>query len=140
MRLASPDTHVDPLIDPNYFSDPYDMPTLVKGTQVALDVMNDSAFDAYRGEMVIHYDRNDPQQIEQTLREHADTEYHPCGTAKMGPDGDPMAVVDSDLRVRGIDGLRIADASIMPTVPSNNIHAPVLMIAEKCADLIKQAQ
>ncbi len=139
VRLASPDTHVAPLIDPKYFSHPYDMPTLVKGTQVALDVMSDSAFDRYRGEMIVHYERDDPQQIEDTLRAHADTEYHVCGTAKMGPDSDPMAVVDPQLRMRGIEGLRVADASIMPTVPSNNIHAPVLMIAEKCADLIKES-
>lgn len=137
VRLADPDTRTDPLIDPKYFSHPYDMATLVKGTQVALDVMNDPALDRYRGEMIIAYHRDDPQQIEETLRAHADTEYHPCGTAKMGPDSDPMAVVDPQLRVRGIAGLRIADASVMPTVPSNNIHAPVLMIAEKCADLIK---
>ncbi len=139
VRLASPDTGVDPLIDPRYFSHPYDMETLIKGTQIALDIMSDGAFDRYRGEMKIRYDRNDPQQIEETLRAHADTEYHPCGTCKMGPDGDPMAVVDPQLRVRGIEGLRIADASIMPTVPSNNIHAPVLMIGEKCADLVKQS-
>lgn len=139
MRLASRDTAVAPLIDPKYFSHPYDMPTLVKGTQVALDVMNDPVFDRHRRDMLIHYDRDDPEQIERTLREHADTEYHPCGTAKMGPSSDPLAVVDADLRVRGVDGLRIADASVMPTVPSNNIHAPVLMIAEKCADLIKSS-
>ena len=139
VRLASPDTRVAPLIDPRYFSHPYDMPTLVKGTQVALDVMNDPAFDRYRGDMIIHYDRNDPRQIEDTLRAHADTEYHVCGTAKMGPDTDSLAVVDPKLRVRGIEGLRIADASVMPTVPSNNIHAPVLMIAEKCADLVKES-
>lgn len=137
VRLASPDTHVDPLIDPRYFSHPYDMETLIKGTQVALDVMADPAFDRYRGEMIIRYDRHDPDQIESTLRAHADTEYHPCGTAKMGPDSDPMAVVDPTLRVRGVDGLRVADASIMPTVPSNNIHAPVLMIAEKAAEMIR---
>ncbi|MCV7247963.1 GMC family oxidoreductase N-terminal domain-containing protein [Mycobacterium koreense] len=139
VRLASRDTAVAPLIDPKYFSHPYDMPTLVKGTQVALDVMNDPVFDRHRRDMLIHYDRDDPEQIERTLREHADTEYHPCGTAKMGPSSDPLAVVDADLRVRGVDGLRIADASVMPTVPSNNIHAPVLMIAEKCADLIKSS-
>ncbi|HEU4363183.1 MAG TPA: GMC family oxidoreductase N-terminal domain-containing protein [Mycobacterium sp.] len=140
VRLASPDTRVAPLIDPGYFSHPDDMATLVKGTQVALDVMNDHAFDRYRGEMIIRYDRDDPHQIEETLRAHADTEYHPCGTAKMGPDSDPMAVVDPNLRVRGIEGLRIADASVMPTIPSNNIHAPVLMIAEKCADLIRSGR
>ena len=137
VRLASTDTRVAPLIDPKYFTDPYDMETLVKGTQVALDIMADPVFDPYRGDMLIHYDRDDPRQIEETLRRHADTEYHPCGTAKMGPDSDPMAVVDSQLRVRGIDGLRIADASVMPTIPSNNIHAPVIMIGEKCADLIR---
>ncbi len=139
VRLASPDTRIAPLIDPKYFSHPYDMETLIKGTQIALDVMNDSAFDRYRREMIIHYERDDPQQIEDTLRAHADTEYHPCGTCKMGPDSDPMAVVDPKLKVHGIEGLRIADASVMPTIPSNNIHAPVLMIAEKCADLIKQS-
>ena len=113
------------------------MATLIKGTQVALDIMESSAFDPYRGEMLIHYDRNDPAQIEATLRAHADTEYHPCGTAKMGPDGDPMAVVDASLRVRGVEGLRVADASVMPSITSNNIHAPVIMIGEKCADLIR---
>lgn len=139
VRLASRDTHVAPLIDPKYFSHPYDMETLVKGTQIALDIMSQPAFDRYRGEMLIPYDRNDPSQIEQTLRDHADTEYHVCGTAKMGPDSDPMAVVDPQLRVRGIAGLRIADASIIPRVPSNNINAPVIMIGERCADLIKQS-
>ena len=139
VRLASPDTRVDPIIDPRYFSHPYDMETLVKGTQVALDIMSSKAFDRYRGEMLIRYDRNDPAQIEETLRAHADTEYHVCGTAKMGPNDDPMAVVDAQLRVKGASGLRVADASVMPTVPSNNINAPVLMIGEKCADMIRQA-
>jgi choline dehydrogenase len=139
LRLASPDTRVPPLVDPRYFSHPYDMATLVKGTQIALDIMASPVFDRYRGEMLIPYDRDDPSQIEQTLREHADTEYHVCGTCKMGPDSDPTAVVDTQLRVRGIGGLRIADASVMPCVTSNNIHAPVLMIGERCADFVKKA-
>ncbi len=137
VRLASPDTRVPPLIDPRYFSHPYDMETLVKGTQIALDIMNSSPFDRYRGDMLVPYDRDDPRQIEETLRDHADTEYHVCGTCRMGPDDDPMAVVDAELRVRGIDGLRIADASVMPCVTSNNIHAAVIMIGEKCADMIR---
>jgi choline dehydrogenase len=137
VRLASSDTRVPPLIDPRYFSHPYDMETLVRGTQIALDIMNSSAFDRYRGDMLVHYDRDDPRQIEETLRDHADTEYHVCGTCKMGPDDDPMAVVDAELRVRGIDGLRVADASVMPCVTSNNIHAAVIMIGEKCADMIR---
>ena len=87
--------------------------------------------------MLFHYERDDPQQIEATLRDHADTEYHVCGTCKMGPESDPLAVVDAQLRVRGLAGLRVADASIMPQVTSNNINAPVIMIGEKCADMIR---
>ncbi len=138
VRLASPDTRVPPLIDPRYFSHPYDMETLITGTQIALDIMEDPAFDPYRGEMIINYERDDPHQIEQTLRQHADTEYHVCGTAKMGPDDDPMAVVDAQLRVRGVEGLRIVDASVMPCVTSNNTHAAVIMIGEKGADMIRR--
>jgi choline dehydrogenase len=137
VTLSSADTRVAPNIDPRYFSHPYDMPTLVKGTQIALDIMSDKAFDPYRGDMLIPYDRNDPAQIEATLRAHADTEYHVCGTCKMGPDTDPLAVVDAQLRVKGVTGLRVADASIMPQVTSNNINAPVLMIGEKCAAMIR---
>lgn len=140
VRLASPDTRDAPLIDPRYFSDPYDMATLVKGTQIALDILNSPPFDPYRGEMLYPFDRDDPAQLEAMLRDHADTEYHPCGTAKMGPDSDPMAVVDPQLRVRGLDGLRIADASVMPRITSNNIHAPVIMIGERCADLLAAAR
>lgn len=136
VRLASPDTRVMPLIDPRYFSHPYDLPTLTKGTQIALDIVNEPVFDRYRGEMLIPYDRNDPEQIMETLRNHADTEYHVCGTCKMGPDSDPMAVVNERLEVRGLQGLRVADASIMPCVPSNNINAPVIMIGEKCAAMM----
>lgn len=135
---TSADTRVAPLIDPRYFSDPYDMETLIKGTQIALDIMGGPAFDRYRGEMLIPYEREDPRQIERTLRDYADTEYHPCGTARMGPDDDAMAVVDARLRVRGLEGLRVADASVMPAITSNNIHAPVLMIGEKCAAMIRQ--
>ena len=137
VRLASVDTRIPPLIDPRYFSHPYDMETLVKGTQIALDIMHSPAFDPYRGEMLVHYDRDDPAQIEEALRQHADTEYHVCGTCKMGPDTDPMAVVDAQLRVKGMSSLRIADASVMPQVTSNNIHAPVIMIGEKCADMMR---
>ena len=67
----------------------------------------------------------------------SDTQYHPVGTCKMGPDSDPMAVVDARLRVRGIDGLRVADASIMPTLIGGNTNAPSIMIGEKLADLLR---
>jgi len=73
----------------------------------------------------------------QDIRNRADTQYHPVGTCKMGPDSDPMAVVDAKLRVRGIDGLRVADASIMPTLIGGNTNAPSIMIGEKLADLLR---
>ena len=136
VKLASADSHQMPLIDPNYFSDPYDMETLVKGTQVALDIFAAPAFDPFRGKMLNYFDRNNPKQIEEQLRNLSDTEYHPCGTCKMGPDSDKMAVVDDKLLVKGIKGLRISDASIFPKITSNNTQAPTIMVGEKCADMI----
>lgn len=140
VKLASADSRDMPLIDPRYFSDPYDVPTLVKGTQMALDILESPAFAPYRGKMLHQFDRNNPKQIEEMLRKHSDTEYHPCGTCKMGPDSDPMAVVDAELRVKGIANLRIADASIFPSITTNNTTAPVIMVGEKCADFIKASQ
>jgi choline dehydrogenase len=128
-----------PLINPRYFSDPYDIATLVKGTQMALDILEAPAFAPYRGKMVHPYDRNDPKQIEDQLRNLSDTEYHPCGTCRMGPDTDPKAVVDAQLRVKGIDGLRVADASIFPRITTNNTQAPTVMVGEKCADMMRAA-
>jgi choline dehydrogenase len=78
--------------------------------------------------------------MEQDIRNRADTQYHPVGTCKMGPDSDPMAVVDAQLRVKGIAGLRVADASIMPTLIGGNTNAPAIMIGEKCAELIRMGQ
>jgi choline dehydrogenase-like flavoprotein len=80
---------------------------------------------------------DDPVGMEQDIRNRADTQYHPVGTCKMGPDSDPMAVVDAKLCVKGIAGLRVADASIMPAVTGGNTNAPTIMIAEKCADLLR---
>ncbi|WP_321967818.1 GMC family oxidoreductase [Burkholderia cepacia] len=136
VTLASADPRAMPMIDPGYFSHADDMPKLVKGTQIALKIMHAKPFDAFRGKTLTPFDRNDPTQIEQMLRDTCDTEYHPCGTCRMGPDTDPMAVVDAQLRVKGIEGLRVADASIMPAITSNNTNAPSIMIGEKCADMI----
>ncbi|MDO9166253.1 MAG: GMC oxidoreductase, partial [Rhodoferax sp.] len=118
-------------------SDPRDMATLIKGTQIGHDIMQSKAFAPYRGAMLYPIERDNPAQIEQFLRDHSDTEYHPCGTCKMGPASDPMAVVDPELRVHGIQNLRVVDASIMPQLVSGNTNAPTIMIAEKAADLIR---
>ena len=84
-------------------------------------------------------DKHDKAAIAADIRRRADTQYHPVGTCKMGPSSDPMAVVDAQLRVHGLQGLRVVDASIMPTVCSGNTNAPTIMIGEKGADLIRQA-
>lgn len=94
---------------------------------------------AYRGAMLYPMDRRDPASIEREIRRSADTEYHPVGTCRMGPASDPQAVVDAQLRVHGIECLRVIDASIMPALVSGNTTAPTVMIGEKGADMIRQA-
>jgi choline dehydrogenase len=138
LRLQSKAPTQAPLIDPAFFKDPEDMATLVKGTQLACDILAAPALDAYRGPLLYPVERDNPAQIEQFLRRHSDTEYHPCGTCKMGPASDPLAVVDAGLRVHGLTGLRVVDASIMPNLISGNTNAPTIMIGEKAADLIRQ--
>jgi choline dehydrogenase len=139
VKLQSANAKDAPLIDPNFLSDPDDMASLIKGTQIGYDIMQGQAFAPYRGEMLYPMERNNPRQIEQFLRDRADTEYHPCSTCKMGPASDPMAVVDPTLQVYGMENLRVVDASIMPKLISGNTNAPTIMIAEKAADMIKAA-
>lgn len=137
VRLASADTRESLLINPRYFDHRDDLPRLVRGVQKSLAVMNDAALAPWRGAMVRPLSADDPEAIAQELRHHADTEYHPVGTCKMGPAGDSLAVVGPDLRVHGVDGLRVADASIMPTITTGNTNAPSIMIGEKCAELLR---
>ncbi len=138
VRLTNADTRSPLAIDPRYLSDPDDLPTLVAGVARAMRVMLAPPFDAWRGPMLYPVDGDDPADIAREIRRSADTEYHPCGTCRMGPPNDPLAVVDAGLRVRGVDGLRVVDASIMPAVTTGNTNAPTIMIAEKAADLIRR--
>ncbi|MCZ2104991.1 MAG: GMC family oxidoreductase N-terminal domain-containing protein [Comamonadaceae bacterium] len=138
--ITSGDARARPQIDPNYFSDPDDLPRLVRGVQRSLAIMNDAALAPWRGAMLAPLSASDPEGIAAHLRATADTEYHPVGTCAMGPASDAQAVVGADLRVHGLAGLRVADASIMPRITSGNTNAPTIMIGERCAALIRQGR
>lgn len=138
VSLNSIDPHTAPLIDPKFLSDERDLELLLKGAKVQQGLMESRPFDAVRGKMLYPTSIDDMAGMAQDIRQRADTQYHPVGTCKMGPGDDPMAVVDAQLRVRGISNLRVVDASIMPTIIGGNTNAASIMIGEKAADLIRQ--
>ncbi len=137
IRLASRDPFAPPDIHANYLSDPADMETMVDAVKLARKVLAAPAFDPYRG-VELHPESpcTTDDDIRAFIRRHASTIYHPVGTCKMGHD--PMAVVDDELRVHGLQGLRVVDASIMPLLVGGNTNAPTVMIAEKASDFIKR--
>lgn len=136
--LSSADPLADPRIQPNYLADPADLRTLVAGVRAARCILAARAFDSYRGPELFPGDgvRSDAA-IEDFIRRRCETLYHPVGTCKMGIDA--LAVVDPELKVRGLAGLRVVDASIMPTLIGGNTNTPTTMIAEKAADMIRRA-
>jgi choline dehydrogenase len=136
--LASDDPFADPLIRANYLATPEDRRVLRQSVAIARDVVSRPALDPYRAEELSPgLDVSSDAEIDAWVRRTAETIYHPVGTCRMGRADDPQAVVDAELRVRGIDGLRVIDASVMPTLVSSNTNAPTIMIAEKAADLIR---
>jgi len=134
VRLASGDVRDAPLIDPRFLTDPRDLDTLVAGAKIAQRILAAPALAALGGKPIYGTGRDDDAALRALIRDHADTIYHPVGTCRMGKDAG--AVVDPQLRVRGVTGLRVADASIMPSLISGNTQAPTAMIGEKAADLI----
>ena len=136
VKLASADPMAAPLIDPNFFGEREDMDTLVRGFKLMRNILTQPALAGYRGEeLPASGGARTDADIEQFIRNHADTIYHPVGTCRMGPG--PMDVVDARLRVHGVEGLRVVDASVMPTVVSGNTNGPVIAMAEKAADMIR---
>ena len=137
LTVRSHDPREHPLIEPNYLQTDHDVRVMRDGVKITREILAQPAFDEFRGaEMTPGADQISNEAIDQFVRERSETCYHPCGTCKMGADNDPQAVVDANLRVRGIEGLRVVDASIMPTVVSGNLNGPTIMIAEKAADMI----
>lgn len=137
VRLASPRAKDAPLIDPAFLDDPRDMDVLKRGARLARRICEAPPLSHHGGQDRYPDDMASEAALEAAIRNRADTIYHPVGTARMG--SDPDAVVDPTLKVRGIDGLWIADASVMPRLVSGNTNAPTIMIGERCADFVKAA-
>lgn len=139
VTLDSKDPLAPPLIDPNFLGERDDMDRLMRGFKLMRHILAQPALAAIGGrELAASAAAQTDAQIEHFIRDHADTIYHPAGSCRMG--NGALDVVDAQLRVRGIEGLRVVDASIMPRVVGGNTNAPVIMIAEKAADMIKAAQ
>ncbi len=137
LRLASADPQAAPLIDPAFLRDADDTARLVRGFKLMRELLGRPALARHGGtESASSAQARSDAQIEQFIRNHADTIYHPVGTCRMGPDA--MSVVDARLRVRGVAGLRVVDASVMPSVVGGNTNAPVIMMAEKAVDMMRE--
>ncbi|MDQ1743426.1 MAG: choline dehydrogenase [Pseudonocardiales bacterium] len=139
LSLASADPDERPVIDLNFLSDPRDLVTMREGVRLAWELLNSAPLGPYLERPLIVNDTMmaDEEMLDVYLHSSIDSTYHPVGTARMGPDGDPGAVVDSDCAVRGVEGLYVCDASIMPNIPSANTNLTSIMIGEKVADQLK---
>ena len=139
VTLASADPMAAPVIDPNFLAERDDVDRLVRGFKLVRKILAQPALAGQGGqESAASASAQTDAQIEQFIRSHADTIYHPVGTCRMG--SGPLDVVDAQLRVHGVQGLRVVDASIMPRIVGGNTNAPTIMVAEKAADMVRAAQ
>ena len=137
VRVSSDDPFEAPEIFFNYLADPEDMKDFIHCVRLTREIFSQPAMAKYKGrEIQPGDDVQSDEAIEAFIREHAESAYHPSGTCKMGAVDDPMAVVDPECRVIGLEGLRVADSSIFPLIPNGNLNAPSLMTGEKAADHI----
>lgn len=137
VRLRGPDPRTKPAIRFNYMSHPDDWTEMRVAVRLTREIFAQPAFDRYRGrEIQPGAGVVSDEAIDAFIRQRAESAYHPSCTCRMGRPDDPMAVVDSEARVIGVEGLRVADASIMPSITTGNLNAPTIMIGEKVADLI----
>lgn len=137
VRLAAADAAAAPVIDPNFLADERDMAVLRAGVRLSHRIVGAPPMSGYRPKDRYPIDLDDDQALDELIRNRADTVYHPVGTCRMG--ADEGAVVDPTLKARGLDGLWVADASIMPRLIGGNTNAPSIMIGERCADFVKRS-
>ena len=136
VTIGSADPFAPPVIDPNFFGEPDDLETMVAGFKTTRRLLEAPALRALQKKDMFTEGVRSDDDIRSLLRQRVDTVYHPVGSCKMGVN-DPTAVVDPKLKVYGMEGLRIVDASVMPTLIGGNTNAPTIMIGEKAADMIK---
>jgi choline dehydrogenase len=139
VSLASADPAVPPLIGLNFADDPEDLRRLVEGVRLAWQVAHEPEFAAHLERVALLSEEavDSDEALRAYVHATVTTQFHPCGTARMGPAEDAMAVVDAHCRVRGVDYLRVVDASIMPNIPRANINLTSIMIGERTADWMR---
>ena len=141
VRLASADPSEQPLVDPNYFEDPEDLRLSIEGVRQARRILAAGPLrEMIAQEVFPGPAANDDEALTAHAKKFVKTVYHPVGAARMGREEDPAAVVRPDLSVKGVDGLRVADASVMPTIISGNTNSTTLVIADRAAEFILAAR
>jgi choline dehydrogenase len=139
VRIKSPDPVASPAIRPNYLSTEVDRRIAAESLKLTRRVARQPALAKYRPEEFLPGPEiQSDAELARAAGDIGTTIFHPVGTCRMGPDSDPGAVVDARLRVRGVERLRVVDASIMPTITSGNTNSPTLMIAERGSDMIRE--